>query len=94
VISEGKEDEGEVASGVGKSPPQAGDGEGLAGGSPDEDIDVALRERPRAEAIQISIVGYVGVAVPKHRRREVFDLRKADRGPAQGLPSCARGLDA
>lgn len=64
----------------------AGDGERLAGSSPDKNINVPWAERPVFVAIEVSKVRHTGESGGKHPRRKRLNLAVADAGPAKPGP--------
>jgi hypothetical protein len=94
AISDRQVGEHEVASGVGESLSQAGNAEALTGSSSDQKVDCTSGDGPRFMLRHVSVVGNVGEAMRKHRRREGFDLRESYGCPPEVMPRNARGLDA
>jgi hypothetical protein len=77
---------------VGKTLSESCDGEGLAGGSADEDVD-ALR-RVVDELGEVTMVGHLRVVMREDRAGERFDFSEPRRRPAEWVPSRGGGLDA
>jgi hypothetical protein len=94
AVSDCQVGEHEVASRVGKSLPQPGDAEGLAGSSSDQKVDCTSGDGPRFMLRHVSVVGDVWESVREHRRREGFDLAKAYGLPPEVMPRNARRLDS
>jgi hypothetical protein len=94
VLNQAKIGEGEVASGVVEAASEARDGERLAGGAADEEVDVALLEGPVTVVLQVAEIGGVRIAVRQHGARERINLGHADAAPTERMPRDARSLDA
>jgi hypothetical protein len=93
AVSSLKELKGEVATRVIQSAPEAGDGEGLAGASSDENIDTVSPLMP-IHLRDVAQVREVRVVVRQHRRRKRLRLGGEHRLPSETAPGDLRGTDA
>jgi hypothetical protein len=87
----------EIAAIIVKSASESGVGEGLAGGSPDEEVEgnrpswvVGIAEDLR----EVAMIRHSGVVVLQNFGREFVDLREPRRLPAQRVPCHRGGFDA
>ena len=71
---------------------EAGDAEGLAGCSADEEVDVSIFVF--LNRCEVAVQWHVGVAVLKHGAGELFNLRKEGGLPPHVMPCGGGGLYA
>jgi hypothetical protein len=94
TLCQSEVDEHEVSSGVGETWAETGDREGLTGGAAHENVNCAWFKVPLLVFGHVPVVLHRGEAVGEDRRRERFDLREADRRPAEVVPCNRGGFDA
>ena len=87
----------EASSSVGQPLSESGDGERLAWGAPDEEVDGSIpmnRVSWVDELREVAMIRHLWVMVLEHRTREGFDLAEPRGRPPERLPRDGRGLDA
>ena len=92
TCSDRKKDKHEAASGIVEPLSEPCDGEGLARGSSDENIDICIR--PLLEPGHVAPVGDARKTLRQDGTGEGLDLGERDRRPPKAVPRGARGLDA